>query len=448
MSTAVDHKEKTFITDLLEFQKDQAPVDGYLEEFKANAIKRLQDIPLPTTRDEEWKYTNLRSLYRENFVPYFKVDENADAEALTSYLLPESEKSRIVFINGKYSETYSSIEELPEGTLLSSIENAINENPELIKQELGKYTRLENDPFIPLNTAFMENGIFLHIPKETKVDHPIHILSLSTVAEEQFLTTPRVLIVAEPYSKFTVIEDYVGTGNNVYFNSPVTEVKLKEGAKMLHVRSQRESRNAYHISRVGVGLDKYSNYESYSIHLGSKLSRSDIWASLDDEQIDCTLDGLVLINGSQHSDTHTMIDHKKPHCTSHQLHKCIIDDKANSVFNGKIYVHKDAQKTDSFQENRNLLLSDKGTVDTKPQLEIYADDVKCSHGATVGQFEDDEVFYLKSRGLDDETTTRLLSYGFALEIIKQIPVASLQEQLSDAVAKFTQNSEEEVPDLA
>lgn len=447
MKTAVDHKEKTFITDLLEFRKDQTPIDGFLGEFREKAVKQLNEIPLPTTRDEEWKYTNLRSLYREEFVPFYQVEKTVDEQILKSYLLPEADKSRIVFINGRYSEEFSSVEQLPKGTILSSIENAVSEYPELVKNELGKHARLENDPFIPLNAAFMENGVFLHIPENTKIENPIHILSVSTGINDQFLNTPRALIVAEPYSKFTVIEDHLGTGQNVYFNAPVTEIKLKEGAKMLHVRTQRESRNAYHISRVGTSLEKYSNYESYSIHLGSKLSRSDIWASLNDEEIDCTLDGLVLINGSQHSDTHTMIDHLKPHCTSHQLHKCIIDDRANSVFNGKIYVHQDAQKTDSFQENRNLLLSDKGTVDTKPQLEIYADDVKCSHGATVGQFEDDEVFYLKSRGLDDETTTKLLSYGFALEIIERLAVKSLQEQLSDAVSKFTQKTEE-VADMA
>jgi len=447
MNTVVDQKEKTFITDLLELREKQTPVSGFLHDFRVNAAKKLREIPLPTTRDEEWKYTNLRSLYRESFDPFFNIDYEADTEKLKKWLLPEASESLIVFVNGTYNEGLSSVHELPENVILSSIESAANDYPEVIEKELGKHISLEDDPFIPLNNTFWENGIFLHVPKDTKIDKPIHFLFLSTENADHYLSVPRVLIVAEPFSKFTVLEDYLGLGQNVYLNCPVTEVNLKEGSKMLHIRTQRESRQAYHISRVGTTLEKTSNYESYSIQLGSKISRNDVWASLNGEQIDCTLDGLVLINGKQHSDTHTMMDHQMPYCTSHQLHKCIIDEDAHSVFNGKIYVRKGAQKTDSFQENRNLLLSDNGTVDTKPQLEIYADDVKCSHGATVGQFEDDEVFYLKSRGLDDDKTKELLSYGFALQIIEQIPVESLRKQLSEAVARFTKSGEE-VTDMA
>jgi Fe-S cluster assembly protein SufD len=447
MNTVVDQKEKTFITDLLELRDKQTPVTGFLHDFRVNAAKKLLEIPLPTTRDEEWKYTNLRSLYRESFDPFFNIDHEADIEKLKQWLLTEASESRVVFVNGTYNEELSSVQNLPENVVLSSIESAANDYPDIIEKELGKHISLDGDPFIPLNNVFWENGIFLHVPKETKIEKPIHFLFLSTENADHYLSVPRVLIVAEPFSKFTVLEDHLGLGQNVYFNCPVTEVNLKEGSKMLHIRTQRESRQAYHISRVGTTLAKTSNYESYSIQLGSKISRNDVWATLNGEQIDCTLDGLVLINGKQHSDTHTMMDHKMPYCTSHQLHKCIIDEDAHSVFNGKIYVRKGAQKTDSFQENRNLLLSDNGTVDTKPQLEIYADDVKCSHGATVGQFEDDEVFYLKSRGLDDETTKELLSYGFALQIIEQIPVESLRKQLSRAVANFTKSSEE-VTDMA
>lgn len=447
MSKLMKNQDNSFFTDLLRYRKDISVKSPLLENKGEEDAEKLASIPAPTTRHEEWKYTNLRSLYKESFVPYTNVSDKISHEALKSYLIPEAEGARIVFVNGVYDENLSAVSDLPDNLVLSSISGIDEKYADIIENELGQHAVIENDPFIPFNSALSQDGVFLNIPKDTKVEKPIHLVYLSTRQPEPYFTTPRNLIIAGSYSKFTLVEDYIGLGENVYLTVPVTEIKMYEGASMLHLKLQRESKNAFHVSRIGTDLYKHSAYESYSIQIGAQLSRNDVLASLKEEQIDCTLDGLVLVNGNQLSDTHTKIDHLKPHCTSHQLHKCIIDGYGHSVFNGKIYVHQAAQKTDSFQENRNILLSEHGNVDTKPQLEIFADDVKCSHGATVGQLDLDEVFYLKSRGLDDEMARELLSYGFALQIIEQIPIESVRKQLSEAVSRYTKR-DQEIMDMA
>lgn len=439
-------KETSFFTDLLAHRKVSSGNSSFLETFGSTAAEELPNLPVPTTKDEEWKYTNISPLLRSSFVPFYEVSDNVDAANLSDYKIPEADGARLVFVNGVYNSDLSSTANLPDGVVLTPISEADESEQKIIREELGSHMRLERDPFLSLNASFLQNGVYLRIPADTKVATPVHFQFISTDTEEPFFSVPRCLIVGGRYSKFTIIEDYVGLGQSSYLNVPVVEIKLEEGAHLLHTRVQRESPEAFHVSRVGATLSEHSDYESYSVHIGSKISRNDVYSVLAGREINCTLDGLVMIHDDQLSDTHTLMDHQQPYCTSHQLHKALVDDKSHSVFNGKIYVCQGAQKTDSFQENRNLLLSSEGTVDTKPQLEIFADDVKCSHGATVGQFDDDELFYLRSRGLSDETARQLLAYGFALDIIERIPVNSLQRQLSSAVSKFS-NRNEEIQDL-
>ena len=439
-------KETSFFTDLLAHRKAKTGSPSFLDTFGAAAAEELPELPVPTTKDEEWKYTNISPLLRSSFVPFFEAPGNVDHSVLSDYEIPESDGARLVFINGVYNEELSSTYQLPDGVVLAPIAGADESEQEVIRNELGNHMRIEKDPFLSLNASFLQNGLYLRVPADTKVEIPVHFQFVSTDASEPFFAVPRCLIIGGRYSKVTIIEDYVGLGQSAYLNAPVVEIKLEEGAHLLHIRVQRESPEAFHVSRVGATLSDHSDYESYSVHIGSKISRNDVYSVLAGREINCRLDGLVMIREDQLSDTHTMMDHQQPYCTSHQLHKALVDEKSHSVFNGKIYVRQGAQKTDSFQENRNLLLSADGTVDTKPQLEIFADDVKCSHGATVGQFDDDELFYLRSRGLSDETARQLLAYGFALDIIERIPVTSLQGQLSSAVSKFS-NRNEEIQDL-
>jgi Fe-S cluster assembly protein SufD len=281
--------------------------------------------------------------------------------------------------------------------------------------------------------------VWIDLPKDVVVDVPIHILFINA-SSSPVANAPRVLVTAGTHARATVIEESVGSEGSVYLNVPVLEFDLQRGAHVTHVKVQRDSKQAFHIGRVGATVARDGHYESYSIQLGSKISRNDVVATQTEEQMFATLDGLVLIGGDQLSDTHTVMDHAKPYGESHQLHKVLVDGNATSVFNGKIFVRKDAQKVNSFQENRNLLMSDDGTVHTKPQLEIFADDVKCSHGATIGQLVPDELFYLKSRGLDDRAARELLTQAFAFEVIENIPVASLRERLGKIVTDYAHHS--------
>lgn len=404
-----------------------------LSDFRKAALERFSKVEFPTTRNEEWRFLNLKDVARASFSPIVHQAVNVDVQ---HHLLEESRNSTLVFVDGYFSKEFSSVQGLPKGTCFVPFQKAGEPQLGELETHLDSLVHPKSDFFAELNSSLVDNGVFIFIPKDTKLEAPLHILNVVTKYAEGKIITPRVLILADSYAKATVIEDFIGLDQIEYLNIPVTEIRMAEGAHLQHYRIQRDSKKAFHVNRLGTQVAQYADYQSYTIHFGAKISRSDVRADLSGEQANSILDGLVLINGDQESDTHTLMHHQQPHCTSHQLHKVVVDDKAHSVFNGKIWVDKIAQKTDSFQENRNILLSDEGTVDTKPQLEIFADDVRCSHGATVGQLNEEEVFYLKSRGLDDTTSKELLLYGFALEVIENIQVESLVKQLSAYVSEY------------
>ncbi len=416
------------------------PVDDRVEELQTAALKRIAGKELPTPRHEEWKYCNLKMLSREDFLPAAEIVTSALPGRVADYIYPEADHHHLTFINGVFSEEHSKTDRLPEGVIVANLADALRDGNSVALDHLGKYAEWEDDPFAPFNTAVFRDGAFIYVPKSVRIEDPIQLLFLNTDEEQQYVMTPRCLIVGDRSSEMTVVEDHIGLGDNVYFNCPVSEIKLAENSHMTHVKLQRDSNNAYHISRLAADISRDSDYKSYAVQLGAQLSRSDVKAVLTDENTHATLDGLVMVNGEQLSDTHSIMDHTMPNCTSHQLHKCIIDGNGTSVFNGKIFVRQDAQKTDAFQENRNLQLSNSGKAYTKPQLEIFADDVSCSHGATIGQLNPDEVFYLKTRGLQESQTREILTYGFALDVIESIPVASIRERLSKEVERFTKES--------
>ena len=290
--------------------------------------------------------------------------------------------------------------------------------------------------FAALNTAFLHDGALIIVPRSISVDDPVHLLFIAT--QKEAASHPRCLLIAESGSAVTVVEDYVSLQEEAYVTNAVTEIVLADNAQVNHIRVQRDSTEAFHIASCAVSLAHASRYRSVSVALGARISRYDLNALLAAEGVECTVDGLALITGRQLADTHTCIDHAKPHGTSWQSHKCIVDGAAHAVFNGKIMVRPGAQRTDSSQSSRNLLLNAKARVDTKPQLEIFADDVKCAHGATVGQLDNEEVFYLKSRGLSEITARNLLTYAFGAEIIDRISVASLKHRLEQTVLEQTQ----------
>ncbi|MEX0771604.1 MAG: Fe-S cluster assembly protein SufD [Balneolales bacterium] len=435
------NKEQTFLSDILA-GRESNNVPEYVSAVRNAGAVEVDKLPIPTQKHEEWKYTNLKPLLKNNYVSAQKVKGAGDVGDVSEHVFAESENQYLTFVNGVYRKDLSTIEGLPKDVVIGNIADVDVTHQGHIAEHLGKHAQYEDDPFTPFNSANFRDGAFVYIPKETRVANPVQLLFITTDADEAFFTTPRVLIIGERHSEITIVEDYISLADNVYFNCPVTEVALAEGGKLTHVKLQRESKSAFHIGRIATSIKKDSEYHSYAVHLGSQLSRSDVKAVQLDENTHCTLDGLVLVKGNQVSDTHSVMDHAMPNCTSHQLHKCIVDDKAESIFNGKIFVRQDAQQTNAFQENRNLLLSNNGTVNTKPQLEIWADDVKCSHGATIGQLNEDQVFYLKSRGLSDHKSREILSYGFALDVIESIPVESIQKRLTVEVEKFTRSNSE------
>jgi Fe-S cluster assembly protein SufD len=400
----------------------------WLSEVRSRAFERFSDLGFPSTRNEDWKYTNVAPLSRLDFQlpPDSEVPGTFD-----SFIYPEAANSRVVFHNGRLREELSDLSGLPPGVVVQDIDSALR-NPQLvevIKQNLTRNADQISNGFVALNTAFFNSGLLIYVPRNSIVSTP---LNLSFVSAES-ANFPRLLVVTEEGSELTLIESYEGTGENVYLTNAVVELVIGQNARVDHYKVQRDSLEAYHVSNTAVKLGRSSCYDTTSIMLGGKLSRHDISVVMDAEGAECRVDGLYLVTGTQHTDTHSVIDHRKPHCTSRQLYKGILDGKSRAVFNGKVFVRHDAQKTDAMQTNKNLLLSNDARVDTKPQLEILADDVKCAHGAAVGQLDEDELFYLKTRGIHSDLARNLLTYGFAEEVIEKIKVESIKSQLDETV---------------
>jgi Fe-S cluster assembly protein SufD len=394
----------------------------------------LETTPFPTRKDEDWRFIDLKCITKNTFTAVKDAGTEPVGD-ISKYFLPEAMNSRLVFVNGIFNEELSKIDGLPNRVIVGNMSEFSDHDA--VKTHLGTITNYEDDAFTPLNDAAFCDAAFIYLPEETVVETPIHILNIFTDAENAYYATPRLLFVGEMYSRATIIEEHVGLANNVYLNVPVTEFRLFAGAHVHHARIQRDSKQASHVSRPIAMLDQNAEYHSYTICLGARLFRNDPRVIQNAAEVDFTVDGLVLIDGDQIADTHSIMDHRFPHGNSHQLHKVVVNDSAHSIFNGKIFVAKDAQKIDSFQENRNLLLSENGTVHTKPQLEIFADDVRCSHGATIGYLDEEEVFYLHSRGLTDQKSRELLVYAFALESVESMEVKSVEKLLLEEVIKYT-----------
>jgi Fe-S cluster assembly protein SufD len=407
---------------------------SWLACLRENAMESFQELGFPSTKDEEWKYTNVAPMTRVAFKPQtIAADNEFGRIELASFSVAEAEASQLVFVKGVLRDDLSSLTALPKEVVAIDLSQAIADErySEIVRRHLAREADYVAHGFIALNTAFISGGAFVYIPKGVVVKAPIHLLFLSE--GNQTASFPRVLVVAEANSGATLIESYVGTDAGQYFTNAVVEIVLEEGARLEHYKVQRESAEAFHVATTVADLGPNSSYDSTAITFGAQLSRHDIKVMLDHEGAECWVDGLYLVTASQHTDTHSVIDHQKPHCTSRQLYKGILDGKSRAVFNGKIFVRHDAQKTDAMQTNKNLLLSNEARVDTKPQLEILADDVKCAHGAAVGQIDQDELFYLETRGIHYDLARNLLTYGFAEEVIGKIKIDSIRAQLDEAV---------------
>lgn len=417
-----------------------------LQEIRDHALTWVKELEIPTQRDEEWRFTDLSSLLEHRFQAANFVQ--LEPEAIASLILPEAEHKRIVFVNGIYAPDISDIKEIPEGVFIGNLA----ELPEKFRDRLPDYLSQQQgnqDVFSTLNTTGLNDVAVLWVDKNKILEDPIHLLFISLPDNLPVINQPRTLIVAETGSSISLIEHYaiaeiIGCSDRVkvqsYFTNAVTEIYLEENAEIKHTRVQRGAGTAFHIGKNTVFQSRNSRYTCHAISLGSKLSRHNLEVYQRGEETETTLNGLTLIGGEQLADTHSSMMLNHQHGTFNQVHKCIIDDKAHGIFNGKVFVPQTAQFTNANQLSRNLLLSSKGRIDTKPQLEIVADNVKCSHGATVSQLEADEVFYLRSRGLDEQMSRHLLIDAFAAEILGKLPSETLTQVLSRCVSCRTEFS--------
>ncbi len=409
------------------FEKTPAGKRSWVHGIRTAAMARFAGLGFPTTRNEQWRYTNVAPIARTHFRPATYRPDGLTAADLASFTFGEV-GCQLVFINGGYVDALSTVPQLPRGMRVRSLQSAFKTDRDRIEPHLARCAVAEANPFLAFNTAFMKDGAYVHVPAGLSFNNVIHLLYLSTGGHET-VSHPRTLIVAGEGSRVGVVETHGGLSDGAYFTNAVTEIVAGSGSAVEHCKIQRESETAYHIGSLHVLQDRDSTFNSNAISLGGALVRHDIEVNLGAPGGDCTLNGLYVTRGRQHVDNHTRIVHARPHCTSRELYKGILDDSSTGVFNGSIVVRKDAQKTNARQTNRNLLLSEDALVNTQPQLEIFADDVKCTHGATIGRLNQEELFYLRSRGMGEESARTLLTYAFASEIVGALRVKPIQCQI-------------------
>jgi Fe-S cluster assembly protein SufD len=401
-----------------------------LHAVRKAALARFTELGFPTTRDEEWRFTNVAPIAKQIFVPALPSDgHRLGLKDIEPYLFKADAPLRMVFVNGHWAPALSAVESLPPGVRVMSLARAIVTEHDLVTQNLSKYVRFDGNAFAALNMAFLKDGAFVMVPDGVELSEAVHLLFLQTGGSSPVMATMRNVIVAGIASRVSIVESYVGIGAPTSFTNAVTEFIVGDRAIVEHDKLQVESTRSFHIGTTHFHQGGGSGVVSNAIALGGRIARNDVTAVLNAEGCTCTLNGLSVATGDQLIDNHTTIDHAKPGCESHELYASILDGKSRGVFNGKILVRKDAQKTDAKQTNRTLLLSDEATIDTKPQLEIFADDVKCTHGATVGQLDEDQVFYLRARGIDLVEARDVLTFAFARAVIDRIHVDPLREQL-------------------
>jgi Fe-S cluster assembly protein SufD len=423
---------ESFLEGFRRFEAEPQP-PAWLWPLRKAGRARFAELGFPTVHDEDWRFTNIAPLARWPLRPAMDSADEAAKAALEKYIFAHLPGPRLVFVNGHFHSALSSVGKLPGGARIASLADALATDSAFIEQQLGRLALPDDNSFAALNQAFFRDGGFVHIPAKQTVGEPIQLIFVSTASHNGDTIQPRNLIIAGDGSKATVIESYLAADAAAYFTNAVTEIVAADNAVVEHVKFQDESPEAFHLATIAGTLGRTSSVNVHSFALGAKLSRNNIRAKLAGEGLECILNGLYLTRGEQLADHHMIVEHAQPNCASHEYFNGILDDKSKGVFHGRIYVHPLAQKTDAKQTNKNLLLSDDATADTKPQLEIYADDVKCTHGATVGQLNNEAIFYLRSRGLGKDTARRMLIHAFAGEIIARVKHDAVREQLDKVI---------------
>jgi Fe-S cluster assembly protein SufD len=399
---------------------------------RKDAIAKFAELGIPTTRHEEWKYTNVLPIFKNRFtLPVQEIRLGKDQ--VKAFAFEDLAENMVVLVNGRFSKELSTFPVATKGVTIESLMSALPNRNGHIEKHLSKYASFENEPFVALNTAFMSDGTFIDIAEDTVLEQPVHLCNISVAEDNVFITNPRTLIIVGKNSRAHVVETFHALSENAYFINAVSEVVLGENANFEQIKIQAENKAAFHIASSTVHQSRSSVYSSINVDLGGKVVRNNLNVILDDEGCEAHLYGFFRASGSQLIDNHTFIDHAKPNCESTELYKGILDGKSKGVFNGKVMVRPDAQKTNAFQENKCLLLTDDAVMNAKPQLEIFADDVKCSHGATVGQLDDDALFYLRSRGIREEKANAILRHAFASDVFNHIELEAVKNKLESIV---------------
>jgi Fe-S cluster assembly protein SufD len=400
----------------------------WLPELRRSAIAEFARTGFPSSRDEEWRFTPVAPIAQAEFAP--APPATVDSAALAPFLFGHPEWPQLVFVNGTFAPDLSVVPELPEGVRLGNLAAALKSDPAFLERHLARHARLDATAFTALNTAFAHDGALVHVPAGVVLGQPVHLLFVTAPDAAGTVAHPRNLIIVEREARASVVESYVTLAEGAtYFTNAVTEVYSGEGAWTEHTRIQRESEKAYHVGFTQVDQARDSHYRSFTLAMGGAISRHNLDVRLNAPNIETLMYGLYLTRGEQVADNHTVIRHDHPNCNSWEVYKGILDDRSRAVFNGKVLVNPEAQKTDAKQTNRNLLLSAAAKVDTKPQLEIFADDVKCTHGATVGYLDAVALFYLRSRGVPEGAAKRLLTYAFAAEVVNEVALEPVRREL-------------------
>jgi Fe-S cluster assembly protein SufD len=408
---------------------------AWLQSLRRQGFARFSETGFPTTHQEDWRFTNVAAISRTEFEPAPDVRISpADLDAFRTSDFP----CQLTFVNGRFAPGLSRIPELGK-VKVSSLAQALASDPGSLQKHLGNYLNYRRDAFAALNTAFIQDGAYIHVSRGTVVEQPIYCLYVSVAADKPFVEHPRNLIVVEENSQASIIEDYVSlenSGSAVSFSNTVTELVAGENAVISHYMLVRPAQDAYNVSTLRIQQGRASNVATHSVLLSGALVRNNVHPVLAGDGAECLINGLFMANGRQHMDNYMLVEHASPHCNSRQFYNGVLNGQSHGVFHGRIIVHKDAQKTDAKQTNRNLLLSDDAQIDTKPQLEIYADDVKCTHGATIGQVEENALFYLRSRGLDEASAKHLLLLAFANECLDRMDSDQVRHHLERLVTEW------------
>ena len=426
----IDLKEK-LLSSFIAFE-NQTNIDSYVHDIRSEAIKNFESIGFPNKKLENWKYTSLKNLLKNDFIVLPEINNLLEFKDIKKYLIDDIDSYKIIFVDGKYSSHLS--DTTHEGMDICILSAALSQS----KYELlieNYFNKIANDDGITsLNTAFSSEGAFIHIPKNKFVDKPIQIIHFSTGNESSLMFQPRNLIIVDENSQVQIIERHQSLSKNKVFTNSVTEIYADKKSIIDYYKIQNDNLQASLIDNTYVDQQRNSSFTMHTFSFGNELVRNNLNISQNDQFIETTIKGVTIIGDKQHVDHNTLINHNKPNCNSHQDYKGIYDDKSTGVFNGQVMVKKVAQKTNAFQSNNNVLLSDQATINAKPQLEIYADDVKCSHGCTVGQLDKNALFYLKSRGIPEKEATALLMYGFANNILASVNIPEIKTRINHIIA--------------